>query len=102
MDGSGSMILQEHFYHDEGSQLVFHVLEYAGCAPFSRELTRGWGQAVELLGSVGQIPGMTGWSVQPWLPDIVVLDGQSCHIYSTSWEGFHKLCLAKRFQFSHT
>ena len=71
--------------------MVFHVHGYDGCAPFSKELTRGWGQAVELLGSVGQVLEMAGWSVQPWLPDIVVLDGQACHIYSTSWEDFHKL-----------
>ena len=101
MHGSGGRNLHDQFSHDVGSHLVFHVHGYVGCAPFSKEMTCGWGQVVELLGFVVQVLEMAGWSVQPWLLNIEVLDIQACHIYSTSWEDFHKLCLAKWIQFSH-
>ena len=65
------------------------------------EMTLSWGQAVVLLGFFVQVPEMAGWSVQPWLSDIEVHDVQACHICSTSWEDFHRLCLAKRTLFSH-
>ena len=65
------------------------------------EWTRGWGLSeVLLVGSV-HVPEVAGWSFQPWFLSIVVHDVQSCHICSTSWEDFHRLCLAKRTLFSH-
>ena len=75
-----------------------------GCdefAPFSKGLTRGLVQAVEPLGYMGQVLGVAWWLVMPCLLNIGVLDGQACHICSTAWEDFRKLCLAKRYQFSH-
>ena len=81
--------------------LVVHVHGCAWCAPFSMELTRGWGLAEVLLGFFVQVPEVAGWSVQLWLLDIEVHDVQSCHICSTSWEDFHILRLAKRTLFSH-
>ena len=41
VDGSGGRNLHDHFFHDVSSHLVFHVHRYDGCAPFSKEMTRG-------------------------------------------------------------
>ena len=101
MDDSGIMSQLVQVSVLVGCCLVVHVHKCAWCAPFSMELTCGWGLAEVLLVVFVQVPEVAGWSVQPWLLDIVVHDVQSCHICSTSWEDFHKLCLAKRTLFSH-